>query len=224
MSIFLKRLFDFVSSLILIVLLLPLWIIIPIAIKLDSNGPVIFVQERRTKEGKIFNMYKFRSMVVNAESMNTGLFSFKNDSRITKVGNFLRNTSIDELPQLFNILKGDMSVVGPRPCVKYELGDYETLNRKYKKRFTMKAGLTGLAQVEYRNDLNWDKKVEVDNEYIDLFNKCGILIDVKILFLSVLRVFKKDDIVEEKIDDALNDKEAAELAEKEIIRMAHIPD
>lgn len=224
MNLFIKRLFDITSSFILAILLIPIWIIVPIAIRLDSKGPVFFLQERRTKNGKIFKMIKFRSMVVNAEEMETGLFSFKNDSRITKIGGFLRNTSIDELPQLFNILKGDMSVVGPRPCVKYELGDYETLNLKYKKRFTMKAGLTGLAQVKYRNDLNWDKKVEVDNEYIDLFKKHGVFIDVKILILSFISVFRKENIVEDKIDNSLDDKEAAELAEKEIIRIAHIPD
>lgn len=169
-------------------------------------------------------MYKFRSMIENAENMDTGLFSFKNDSRITKVGNFLRNTSIDELPQLFNIIKGDMSIVGPRPCVEYELGDYETLNNKYKKRFQMKAGLTGLAQVKYRNDITWDKKVELDNEYVNLYKSQGILIDIKILFMSIFKVFGKSDIVEEKIDKNLDDKKAAELAEKEIIRIAHLPD
>lgn len=224
MRFLIKRFFDIISSCILLILLIPIWIIIPILIKLDSKGPVLFVQQRRTINGKIFKMYKFRSMVVDAEKMDTGLFSFKNDNRITKVGNFLRNTSIDEFPQLFNIIKGDMSVVGPRPCVVYELGDYDTLNSKYKKRFKMKAGLTGLAQVRFRNDITWDKKVVVDNEYIDLFEKTGVLIDIKILFLSLLKVFKKEDIVEEKIDNNLNDKQAAELAEKEIIRIAHLPD
>ena len=145
MNNFIKRTFDIVSSLVLSILLIPIWIIVPIFIKIDSNGPIFFIQRRRTKNGKVFNMYKFRSMVIDAEKMETGLFSFENDSRITKVGNFLRNTSIDELPQLFNIIKGDMSIVGPRPCVEYELGDYNTLNQKYKKRFQMKAGLTGLA-------------------------------------------------------------------------------
>lgn len=224
MNNFIKRTFDIVSSLILSIILIPIWIIIPLLVKFDSQGPVFFVQRRRTKNGKVFKMYKFRSMIVNAENMDTGLFSFKNDSRITNVGNFLRNTSIDELPQLFNIIKGDMSIVGPRPCVEYELGDYETLNNKYKKRFQMKAGLTGLAQVKYRNDITWDKKVELDNEYVDLYKSQGILIDIKILFMSIFKVFGKSDIVEEKIDKNLDDKKAAELAEKEIIRIAHLPD
>lgn len=224
MKYIIKRLLDIILSCVLSILLIPVWIIIPILIKLDSKGPVFFIQERRTKNGKVFKMYKFRSMVVNAEKMDTGLFSFENDNRITKIGYFLRNTSIDEIPQLLNIIKGDMSFVGPRPCVKYELGDYDTLNRKYKKRFQMKAGITGLAQIRYRNDLTWDKKVEIDNEYIELFNKYGILIDAKIIVLTFFRVFSKTNIVEEKINQDLSDKKAAELAEKEIIRKAHIPD
>ena len=223
-GLFFKRLFDVLSSLIAIIILLPIWIIIPIAIKCDSKGPVFFKQERRTKKGKIFKMLKFRSMVVNAENMGTGLFNYENDPRVTKVGRFLRNTSIDELPQLFNIFAGQMSVVGPRPCVKNELGDFDTLNKKYKKRFQMKAGLTGLAQVKGRNDIEWDKKVEFDNEYIDKFKKYGAFYDIKILFLSVFKVFKKENIYENKVEGASNDEESAQLAEEEVIRVAHIPD
>ena len=119
-------------------------------------------------------MYKFRSMIVDAEKMGAGLFNYKDDPRVTKVGKFLRKSSLDELPQLFNIFFGDMSVVGPRPCVTYELGDFETLNKKYKKRFQVKAGLTGLAQVKGRNDISWDEKVTYDNQYVDGFKKYGI--------------------------------------------------
>lgn len=221
---FFKRIFDIVSSFLVIVLLIPIWIVIPIAIKCDSKGPVFFKQERRTKNGRVFRMLKFRSMVVNAEQSGAGLFNYKDDPRVTKVGRFLRNSSLDELPQLFNILKGDMSVVGPRPCVKYELGDFDTLNKKYKKRFEMKAGLTGLAQVKGRNDISWDEKVEYDNLYIDNFKKHGVFTDIKILWLSVIKVFKKEDIYENKTDENLDDAEAAKLAEEEIIRLAHIPD
>lgn len=219
-----KRLFDITSSLIVIILLIPLWIIVSIAIKCDTKGPIFFKQERRTKNGKVFKMLKFRSMVVNAESMGTGLFNYENDPRVTKVGRFLRNTSIDELPQLFNILFGSMSVIGPRPCVKYELGDFDTLNKKYKKRFEMKAGLTGLAQTKGRNDIEWDKKVELDNEYIRKFKKYGVLYDIKILFDSVIKVFKKEDIYENKVEGASDDIESAKFAEEEIIRLAHLPD
>lgn len=218
----LKRTFDLLSAFVAILLLLPLWVIVAIAIKCDSKGPVFFKQERRTKNGRVFKMLKFRSMVVNAEKMGTGLFNYENDPRVTKVGKFLRKTSLDELPQLFNIFIGQMSVVGPRPCVKYELGDYETLNRRYKKRFEMKAGLTGLAQTKGRNNITWDEKVELDDEYIDQFKKYGVLLDVKILFNSVFKVSKKEDIYENKIEGTQSDEESAKKAEEEVIRLAHL--
>jgi lipopolysaccharide/colanic/teichoic acid biosynthesis glycosyltransferase len=219
-----KRLFDIVSSGLLALILTPLWIIVAIWIKTDSKGPVFFKQGRRTKNGRVFNMLKFRSMVVNAEQMGAGLFNYENDPRVTKVGRFLRNTSIDELPQLFNILKGDMSVVGPRPCVTYELGDFETLNKRYKKRFEVKAGLTGLAQVKGRNDISWEEKVGYDNQYVDEFKRIGVIEDIKILFESVIKVFKKEDIYENKADESMTDAEAAKFEEEEIIRIAHLPD
>lgn len=219
-----KRLFDIFSAGLLALILTPLWIVVAIWIKADSKGPVFFKQGRRTKDGRIFNMLKFRSMVVNAEQMGAGLFNYENDPRVTKAGRFLRNSSIDELPQLFNILKGDMSVVGPRPCVTYELGDFDTLNKRYKKRFEVKAGLTGLAQVKGRNDISWDDKVGYDNQYVDEFNRIGVLADIKILFESVIKVFKKEDIYENKADESMTDAEAAKFEEEEIIRIAHLPD
>lgn len=217
-----KRIFDIIISLITIVLLTPLWIAVAIMIKTDSDGPILFKQGRRTKDGRIFLMYKYRSMVVNAESMGAGLFNYEDDPRVTKVGRKLRNSSIDELPQVFNILKGDMSIVGPRPCVSYELGDFDTLNKRYKKRFQMKAGLTGLAQVKGRNDIKWDEKVEWDNKYIDSFKKYGVLIDIKIILDSVFKVFNKENIYENKQDASMDDIEAAAAEEAEIIRLAHI--
>ena len=224
MNLFVKRLFDIISSAVLAFILIPLWIVVAIVIKLDSKGPVFFRQGRRTKDGKVFDMIKFRTMVMNAESMGAGLFNYENDPRVTRVGRFLRDTSIDELPQLFNILKGDMSVVGPRPCVTYELGDFGTLNKRYKKRFQVKAGLTGLAQVRGRNDIGWDDKVGYDNQYVDDFGKYGVLMDIGILGLSVAKVFKKESIYENKADKAMTDAEAARSEEKEIIRIAHLPD
>ncbi len=223
-NLMIKRMFDILSSSMMIIILIPLWIVIPIVIKLDSKGPVFFKQRRRTKDGNIFYILKYRSMVVNAENMEAGLFSYENDPRVTKVGSFLRSSSIDEFPQLFNIFKGDMSVVGPRPCVEYELGDYETLNNRYRKRFQVKAGLTGLAQVKGRNDISWDEKVMWDNCYVDAFKKKGILIDIRILFESLVKVFKKENIYETKADSSMNDAEAAKAAEEEIIRIAHLPD
>ena len=224
LNLLIKRLFDIISSSVLALVLTPLWLVVSIAIKVDSKGPVFFKQGRRTKNGRIFNMLKFRSMVMNAEHMGAGLFNYENDPRVTKVGRGLRNTSIDELPQLFNIIKGDMSVVGPRPCVTYELGDFETLNKRYKKRFEVKAGLTGLAQVKGRNDISWDEKVGYDNQYVERFRKIGILADIAILVESVIKVFRKEDIYENKSDSSMTDEEAAENEEAEIIRIAHLPD
>ena len=221
---FLKRTFDVFSSIVPFVVLLPLFIVIAVLIKCDSKGPVFFKQERRTKNGTIFKMYKFRSMVVDAEKSGAGLFNYKDDPRVTKIGRFLRNTSLDELPQLLNTMRGDLSIVGPRPCVVYELGDFDTLNKKYKKRFEMRGGITGLAQIKGRNENSWDEKVNYDNEYIDKFRKYGVLFDIKIIFGTIGKVFKKKDIYEEKVDEDLSDTESAKRAEEEIIRIAHLPD
>lgn len=221
---FLKRFFDIVICSVALVVLIPVWLLIALAIKADSKGPVLFAQDRRTKDGHIFKMYKFRSMVVNAESMGAGLFNYENDPRVTKTGRFLRNSSLDELPQLWNVIKGDLSLVGPRPCVSYELGDFETLNKKYKKRFGVRGGITGLAQVKGRNENSWDEKVTYDNIYIDEFKKQGVWLDIKILVGTVAKVFQKQDIYEEKSDAGMNDEEAAKFAEAEIIRIAHLPD
>ena len=223
-NIFLKRVFDIFLSCMAIIVLIPLWIIVVLAIKFDSKGPVFFKQDRLTKDGRVFKMYKFRTMVVGAEHMGAGLFNYENDPRVTRVGRILRSTSIDELPQLFNCLKGDLSIVGPRPPVTYELGDYDTLNKKYKKRFLMKGGITGLAQVKGRNENCWDEKVSYDNEYIDLFKKRGIWLDIKIIFWTTGKIFNRQDIYEKKIDESLSDIEAAKLAQEEVIRLAHLPD
>lgn len=221
---FLKRFFDIVICTIAIIVLMPLWLVVAIVIKCDSKGPIFFAQGRRTKGGRVFKMYKYRSMVVNAERMDAGLFNFGNDPRVTNVGRWLRNSSIDELPQLYNVVKGDLSLVGPRPCVTYELGDFETLNQKYKKRFEVRGGITGLAQIKGRNENSWEEKVAYDNLYIDEFKKQGIWLDIKIIVDTVVKVFKKQDIYEEKADESLNDAEAAKLAEEGIIRTAHLPD
>lgn len=223
LNLFIKRLFDICSSAVAIIMLIPLWIIVAIAIKIDSKGPVLFKQGRRTKDGKVFKMWKYRSMVVNAENMGSGLFSYDNDPRITKVGAFLRKTSIDELPQLFNVLKGDISVVGPRPCVTYELGDFDTLNKKYKKRFQMKGGITGLAQCKGRNENSWDEKVTLDNEYIDLFKEEGFWLDIKILWWTIAKVFQSANINEEQ-REGMTAEESAALDDEEVKRIAHLPD
>lgn len=219
-----KRTVDVVGSAVGLVMLSPLLIGVSIAIKNDSPGPVLFRQERLTRHGKKFEMLKFRSMYVDSEKKGAGLFNYKNDPRVTKVGRKLRDTSLDELPQLINVLRGDLSLVGPRPPVTYELGDFKTLNKTYKKRFRMQAGITGLAQAEGRNEISWDEKVHYDNQYIDEFKRKGVLLDAEILFKTFGNVFASKDIYEEKQDESMTAEEAAAAEDAEIVRIAHLPE
>ena len=180
----LKHFLDFVLSLLLLILLIPLFIIISILIKISSKGPVIFKQYRLGKNGKKFKMYKFRSMVVDAE--NSSSTTVPNDIRITKLGKFLRITNIDELPQLINILKGEISLIGPRPisCLEFE---YEDFSKEQQKRFKVRPGITGLAQINGRKSLDLDKKCEYDLQYV---NSICFGLDLKIFFLTLLVLLK----------------------------------
>ena len=162
-----KRLFDLLGGCFGIMLMSPLLILWALAVRLTSRGPALFVQNRLGKNGRIFAMYKFRTMVAGAENMGTGLFSFADDPRITRVGRVLRKYSLDELPQLINVLNGTMSLVGPRPPVTYELGDYADFTPEMKVRFQVKPGITGLAQVSGRKDLTLDDMVRRDIYYIE---------------------------------------------------------
>jgi lipopolysaccharide/colanic/teichoic acid biosynthesis glycosyltransferase len=191
-NILLKRVFDIFFGILGLLIFAPLFILIGVLIKIDSRGPVFFKQERIGIHKRIYSIYKFRSMVVNAENIGAGIFNMKNDSRVTRVGNFLRNTSLDETPQFINIIMGDMSFVGPRPPVSYELGDLSQLTQEFNNRFRMRPGVTGLAQVNGRNELSWNEKVVYDNRYIELFEKYGILIDIKLLFLTVIKIIKNE--------------------------------
>lgn len=199
-----KRLIDFFGSLLGLIILSPILIIIAILIKATSKGPVFFKQERLGKNGKVFKIIKFRTMVVNAEKIGDGL-SIKNanDSRITKVGRILRVTSLDELPQLFNVLFGQMSLVGPRPPVTYHpYNGFENYPKWAKKRFNMRPGVTGLAQVTVRNSVSWDERISIDNKYIDSFN---IWLDMKILLKTIQKIFKPQNIyMETSIDSSTN--------------------
>jgi len=192
LNLFIKRIIDIVGSLVGIVLLSPVFLIIAILIKLTSLGPVFFLQERLGKNGKVFRIIKFRTMVVNAEKMGDGLsIRSESDQRITKIGKFLRASSLDELPQLFNVLKGEMSLVGPRPPVPYHPYKYEDYSDEQRMRFSMKPGVTGLSQVMVRNSVGWDVRIEIDLQYIRRFT---IFMDIKIIMLTVLRVFFRKDI------------------------------
>jgi len=192
-NLFLKRLIDFLGSLIGIVIISPLLLIIALSIKLTSKGPVFFRQERLGKNGKVFKIFKFRTMVVNAENIGDGLtVKSESDNRITKVGRILRKTSLDELPQLINVIRGEMSLVGPRPPVTYfPYNRYEDYPDWAKKRFLMHPGMTGLAQVTVRNSVTWDERIVVDNKYIDHFN---VWLDIKILFATFMKIFKSENI------------------------------
>lgn len=183
----LKRIFDVVCSALGIVILSPLLLILTVAVKLSSPGPALFRQERLGRNGKPFSILKYRSMVLNAEKIGDGIsINSEDDPRITRVGRFLRATSLDELPQLFNVFMGTMSLVGPRPPVTYHPYDgYDNYPEWAKKRFRMRPGITGLAQATMRNAATWEERFVVDNEYVDKFS---FLFDIKILLLTVKTV------------------------------------
>ena len=187
-----KRILDLIIALIAVVVLFPIFIIIGILVKLDSKGPVIFVQDRLTLNGKIFKMYKFRTMCVNAEQQGTGAYSFGDDPRITKIGDILRKLSLDELLQLFNIIKGDMSFVGPRPILTYHPCEYSEYNEEEKKVFTVRPGITGWAQVNGRNSVDWIQRFELNEWYVE---HVSLGLDLKIIFMTIAQVFSRKEIV-----------------------------
>ncbi|MBR5156075.1 MAG: sugar transferase [Clostridia bacterium] len=202
-QLFIKRSFDLFCAVILLVLMIviPLLIVIPILIRLTSKGPAIFTQERTGKDGKIFKIYKFRTMLLPEESINPDGSPMTAEQRITKVGRILRKTSLDEITQVFNIINGTMSLVGPRPTLPYQVERYTP---RQLRRLDMRPGVTGWAQVNGRNDLTWTEKIEYDIEYIEKFN---LWFDIKILFCTVLVVLKQDGISFTKKDDIINARE-----------------
>ncbi len=195
---FIRRIIDTIIALVALVVLSPVLLIVALAICLESKGGAIFKQKRIGLNGKPYDMYKFRSMVKNAQNMGTGVYSFEGDPRITKVGHFIRRTSIDELPQLWNIVKGDMAFIGPRSPVVGHFPEWDTFNDAYKRRFTVLPGISGLAQCVGRNDFSWDEKVVWDNIYIDKVSKYYILYDIKMWFMTFARVFSMSDVAEKQ--------------------------
>lgn len=194
-----KRFIDLLISLVLFILLLPIMLIISIAIKLEDRGPVFFKQARSGKNDTIFYMYKFRSMVVNNDVLN-----FKEKDQATRVGKFLRKTSLDEIPQLINILKGEMSFIGPRPWI-LEYSKYFT--KEQKRRLEVLPGMTGLAQCEGRNGISIFEKINYDIKYVD---NLSLKMDLYIIFKTIYTVFSgKDavgnkDIIRNELDDLKN--------------------
>ncbi len=193
---FIRRIIDTIIALIALVILSPVLLAVATAVCVDSKGGAIFKQKRIGLNGKPYDMYKFRSMVTNAQNMGTGVYSFEGDPRITKVGRFIRKTSLDELPQLWNIVKGDMSFIGPRSPVLGHFPAWDTLNNAYKRRFSVPPGISGLAQCVGRNDFSWDEKVHWDNIYIDKLSKYYILYDIKMWLMTFTRVFSMSDVAE----------------------------
>lgn len=201
---FIKRFFDFVVALIALVVLSPIFVITSLAIKLDSKGPVIFKQKRIGKDGKVFNIYKFRSMCVGAEGKGSGVYSGKGDARVTKVGKFIRATSIDELPQLVNILKGDMSFVGPRPPLTYHPWPIDEYSDEQLLMFALRPGVTGWAQVHGRKDVEWNKRIKLNVWYV---KNVSLLLDIKIMFMTVFKVITNAD--NENIGETVKREEKA---------------
>ena len=194
---YIKRIFDFSLSLIGLIVLLPIFLIIAILIKTESKGPIFFKHKRIGKNGKEFYIYKFRSMVPNAEKLIKQFtpeqmkefkenFKLENDPRITKIGKFLRKTSLDELPQLINILKGELSIIGPRPVIKEELEKYG--DNKYKF-LSVTPGLTGYWAANGRSDTTYEQRMTMELYYVD---NMSFKLDVKIFFKTVVSVLKRE--------------------------------
>lgn len=182
---YIKRILDFILSLCAIIILSPIMIIVAILVKIKLGSPILFTQERPGKNEKIFRMYKFRTMTDERDEEGNLL---SDDIRLTKFGKILRSTSLDELPELFNILKGDMSIVGPRPQL---IQDMVFMSDNQRKRHTVRQGLTGLAQVSGRNNIIWEEKINYDLEYI---KDITLVNDIKIIFKTFAKVLKKEDI------------------------------
>jgi lipopolysaccharide/colanic/teichoic acid biosynthesis glycosyltransferase len=186
-----KRLFDILFSLLAILILLPVFAVIIVAIKLGSRGPAVFRQTRAGKGGKPFTFYKFRTMRMDVDPFGASPKSDK-DPRLTKTGVFLREYSLDELPQLFNVLKGNMSLVGPRPLYIQQMAEWDG---RQKKRLLVKPGLTGLAQISGRGELTKEEKLALDVEYVE---KASFLLDFKIIFLTLWQVLTSKSIYEKR--------------------------
>lgn len=187
---FIKPLSDWLIALLALIILSPLFLITAIAIRLETTGPVFFRQQRLGYRSKVFEIIKFRSMTID-QNKSTDNKLYENDPRITKVGKLIRKTSIDELPQLINILKGEMSFIGPRPPVTYFPKKIEDYNEFEKQRFEVKPGISGLAQVRCREVHDWNVNIPIDVEYVKDFSMKN---DLKLFFSSLFFFFRTDNI------------------------------
>ena len=183
-----KRILDFIISLIAFIVFSPVLLVVAVLVYIKLGSPIIFKQDRPGKDGRIFKMYKFRTML---DSYNKFGEPLPDEERLTKFGKILRSTSLDELPELINVIKGDMSLVGPRPLLVEYL---ELYSDEQKKRHNVRPGITGWAQVNGRNSISWNEKLNLDVEYV---KNLSLILDIKILFLTVYKVFKRDGINQE---------------------------
>lgn len=190
---YIKRTLDLILSLMALIVLMPLMIIIGILVRINLGSPIIFRQKRPGKNEKIFTLYKFRTMT-DKRDIDGNLLP--DEYRLTKFGKFLRSTSLDELPELINIIKGDMAIVGPRPQL---IKDMLFMTKEQRRRHSVRQGLTGLAQISGRNNISWEKKINYDLKYIDRVTFYG---DLKIILKTVEKVFKKEDIETEGMETA----------------------
>lgn len=189
---YLKRFLDIVVALVAAIILSPVMAITAIAVRLESEGPALFKQDRLGLNGKVFKIYKFRSMCQGAEHTGTGVYSGADDMRVTKVGKIIRATSIDELPQLFNIIKGDMSFIGPRPPLTYHPWELSEYTPEQLHMFDVRPGISGWAQINGRKDVEWHKRIELNCWYVD---HISLWLDIRILFTTFLKVLKNEDNV-----------------------------
>lgn len=196
MYINIKRIFDVLLAIGLLIVALPIMIIVAIVVKLGSEGPLIFKQSRPGKDGKVFNIYKFRTLIIEKERDGKVL---SDEERVTTNGRILRKGSIDELPQLFNVLKNQMSFIGPRPMV---LEYFKYYTDKQKKRHDVLPGISGWAQVNGRNEISIEEKINYDLYYVD---NISLILDIKILFLTLYKVFARKDIAYEREGRELNE-------------------
>ncbi len=187
-----KRALDLLISVLALVILSPLILACALAVFLDAGKPVLFRQDRLGRKGKVFSMYKFRSMVHNAEHTGSGVYSEEGDERVTRTGRILRALSLDELPQLINILKGDMSLIGPRPPLTYHPWTVDKYTKEQLHMFDVRPGITGWAQINGRKAVEWHKRIELNNWYVD---HVSFLLDCKILFITIFKVFSRADNV-----------------------------
>jgi len=190
-----KEIFDKILSFLAFVVLLPIFLIVAILIKLDSKGPVFFIQERVGKDGKVFRVFKFRTMTLDAQEETKGKYIDKDNLYVTHFGKFLRRSGIDELPQLINVLKGEMSLVGPRPTLPYQVAKYNDYQRK---RLLMKPGITSWALIHGRNKLTWPERIKLDVWYIENWS---FWLDIKILIKTVWVVAKGEGLYADRETD-----------------------